>query len=65
MNILTQYSLTSMIYLAVIVISALYNKFGKREKLKEVLKKDVAPVALILLIGFNVLGLILWLVEMI
>ncbi len=63
MNILTQYSLTSMIYLVVIVISALYNKFGKKEKLKEVLKKDVAPVALILLIGFNVLGLILWLVS--
>lgn len=63
MNILTRYSLSSLFYLALIVFSALYVKYGKKDAVKKVLKEDVTPVSLILLIGFNVLGLILWLVE--
>ena len=65
MNILAQYSLTSVIYLLVIVISALYCKYGKNEKTKERMRKDVVPIALILLVAFNVVGLVLWLGEMI
>lgn len=61
MNILTQFSLISVIYLVIIVASALYNKYGKNQDVKNILKREVAPVALVCLFALNIIGFVLWL----
>lgn len=65
MNTLTKYSLVSIFYLVVMVASYAYIKRGKNDRVKAVLKDDIVPVSLIMLIAFNVVGLILWIKELI
>lgn len=65
MNILTQCSLFSLFYLLLLVAVWLYCKYGKRDKLKKVLKEDVAFITLVMLIVFNVGGFIIWIAELI